>query len=115
MPATPGQVMMYNGVGNTGGICVTWFFDPTLMTLRNNPAQWQGMWGSPWAANTAAFIGMNNSDRPAQLRVSNALGILLRSISLPANTNTPRTAASLLLGGLFLVAADFNGAFIELL
>jgi hypothetical protein len=119
-PIPPGQVIMMQGHGNMGtALAATWFWNPDGLLdsrpLRNNPNPWTDPWGAVWGAGQFAFIGINKTSQPARLRVLDGLGLFLRSIAMPANSNVTRNAAQLVLGGLFLDARDFNGASIEML
>lgn len=114
MPPLSGQVIM-----NNGPIVATWFWNPDGMLdsrpLRNNPNPWTDPYNVTWPANTGAFMGLNKTSTNCRLRVSNTLGALMRSISMPANTDTVIPVATLILGGLFLDARDFNGASFEMI
>jgi hypothetical protein len=119
VPPLTGQLIM-NLTGGNGApsVTVTWFFNPNgpagARPLRNNTTSWKDPWGTTWLAGSGAFISVNQSSKSMRLRVSNTLGVLQRSLTLPAGSNA-RTAASLTLGGLFLTAEDFNGATFEVL
>lgn len=117
MPALDGQVIINSPDGNGNPrLTVTWFFNPNGLSnsrpLRNNPNAWTDPWGTVWPANTASFMAINTSGIVHRLRVSNALGLMLRTLPMPLGSSS-QTVAQLVLGGLFLDARDFNGATIE--
>lgn len=117
MPALSGQAMIVRPhTDGTPLVCATWFWNPDGMIgsrpLRNNPLAWVDPWGTTWPANTAAFMSINKTNRPWRLKVSNTLGLILRTVPVPVGSSSI-PVATLILGGLFLDVNDFNPSSLE--
>ena len=114
MPALSGQTMTTITDATGAPIaCITWFFDPTTLALRNNPIAWTDPSGTVWPINSGALIGANLTSHRVTVFVNDAQGNLLRRVRLAANTGNAVKATVLANqappDGPYTSALDFNG------
>lgn len=119
MPALSGQVVT-TITDNTGSpiVCVTWFFDPTTLVLRNNPIDWTDPSGTLWPAGSGALIGANLLNRAVKMRINDAGGNQIRRVQLPASTGRAVTKTQLANAappdGPYTSSTDLNGLTFDL-
>ena|ERR1700761_1304408 len=113
MPALTGQVILTL----PGQVQATYFFDPSLGTLRDNTSLWTDITGVLWTVASAAFIGINQLDHAVKAVVFNTDGTVARQIVM----NPGATAVSALQltlsvppAGPWLTRTDFNGLTFDL-
>jgi hypothetical protein len=99
-------------------VCVTWFFNPSTLALRNNPAAWTDPSGTTWPAGSGALIGANLLNMAVRMVIRDGSGSILRRVLLPASTGRKATAAQLAAAsppdGPFTLATDLNGLTFDL-
>lgn len=119
MPALSGQVVttVTDGTG-TPIVCVTWFFNPATLALRNNPAAWTDPSGTVWPAGTGALIGANLLNTAVRMVIYDDSGNVVRRVLLPASTGRSATANQLKNAappdGPYTLSTDLNGLTFDL-
>lgn len=119
MPALTGQVITTITDG-TGApiVCVTWFFNPATLALRNNPADWTDPSGTVWVAGSGALIGANLLTRAVRMIIKDSSDAVVRRVLLPAGTGRAATAVQLRNAsppdGPYNLSTDLNGLTFDL-
>ena len=119
MPASSGQTTSTIYDAGQPIVCVTWFFNPATLVLRNNPADWTDPSGTVWTAGSGALIGVNLTSVAVRVVVYDTDGVtVLRRVKLPANGGhavTKTVLANLAPpDGPFTLSTDFNGLTFDL-
>jgi len=118
MPALTGQVIVtVTKDDGTPAVTVTWFFNPTTLALRNNPAQWIAPDGTVYPAGTGALIADNQLGRTVRMRINDISGNQIRRVQIPAGGRSV-TAAQLRNApepdGPYEFSTDLNGITFDL-
>lgn len=119
MPALSGQIITTISDGSGQPIvCVTWFFNPSTLALRNNPIAWTDPSGTVWAIGSGALIGANLLSQAVRMVVRDDTGAVIRRVLLPASTGRAATATQLKNAappdGPYTLATDLNGLTFDL-